>query len=65
MAEKNVMEFTCPNCSNHCHATFELQQGAIVNMQGCPCPKGMMTLLQELLPMNQTPKEHNAEKRPS
>lgn len=45
------MEFTCPNCSNHCHVTYELYQGTIINMQGCPCPKGMMTLLAGLLPM--------------
>ena len=45
------MEFTCPKCSNHCHVTYELYQGTIINMQGCPCPKGMMTLLAGLLPM--------------
>lgn len=57
-----MMEFTCPNCPNHCHATYELHQGTIVNMKGCPCPKGMMTLLAELLPMGKKNEKAVSEK---
>ena len=45
--------FTCPNCPNHCQVIYTFQNGSIVDMNGCPCPKGMMTLLAELLPINQ------------
>ncbi|MBR5320192.1 MAG: hypothetical protein IKU46_11475 [Peptococcaceae bacterium] len=63
-------QFICPNCPNHCQVTYTFQNGSIVDMKGCPCPKGMMTLLAELLPMNQKtdsalPKEQSCKAKTS
>ncbi|MBQ5702085.1 MAG: hypothetical protein IIV70_00690 [Peptococcaceae bacterium] len=60
-----MVEYICPNCPNHCKVTYELYQGTIVNMQGCPCPKGMMTLLAGLLPMNQKKSADDSADQPS
>ena len=45
--------FVCNHCSNHCQITYERVEGTLANVNGYLCPNGMLSLIKELLPMNQ------------
>ena len=45
--------FTCNQCDNHCSIRYEKTDNTLANVDGYLCPKGMLSLIKELLPMNQ------------
>lgn len=45
--------FTCNRCTNHCQVTYEVNDATLANVNGYLCPNGMLSLIKELLPMNQ------------
>ena len=45
--------FTCNQCENHCSIRYTLNDKSIADVDGYLCPKGMLSLIKELLPMNQ------------
>jgi len=45
--------FICNYCSNHCQITYERSEKTLAEVNGYMCPNGMLSLLKELLPMNQ------------
>ncbi|MBQ2778114.1 MAG: hypothetical protein IJF50_11460 [Peptococcaceae bacterium] len=46
-------KFICNHCSNHCQITYERSEKTLAEVNGYMCPNGMLSLLKELLPMNQ------------
>jgi len=49
----NMEKFICNHCPNHCQITYERDASTLANVNGYLCPNGMLSLLKELLPMNQ------------
>lgn len=45
--------FICNHCENHCQITYEKTNNTLANVNGYLCPNGMLSLIKELLPMNQ------------
>ena len=43
----------CNQCENHCSTRYRLNDKTIADVDGYLCPKGMLSLIKELLPMNQ------------
>lgn len=50
---RNMEKFICNHCSNHCQIMYELNEATLANVNGYLCPNGMLSLIKELLPMNQ------------
>ena len=45
--------FTCNQCENHCSIRYKKVENTLADVDGYLCPKGMLSLIKELLPMNQ------------
>ena len=45
--------FTCSQCENHCTIRYDKTETTLAHVDGYLCPKGMLSLIQILLPINQ------------
>ncbi len=45
--------FTCNQCENHCSIGYTVNENTLADVDGYLCPKGMLSLIKKLLPMNQ------------